>query len=249
MVISRSENITIFHVHTYRCLHAGDEREIEYIQKAIELGATEIVFTDHCPFPGNPFRMRMEISELADYVNTLKALRQQFKDKIDIKIGLETEYVPTYREFYEQLRDSGEFDLLLLGQHFALLPDGEYTFQKKDKSGEAKALADAMIEGMQSGFFSVVAHPDQIFRREGKWNEEMARISNRIKQCAAQTGVTLEINMDNKLNNERGRKYRKEFWEDMPKDINVIYGVDAHSVAELEKHYKEILRILQLPLG
>ena len=77
----------------------------------------------------------------------------------------------------------------------------------------------------------------------------MEQISDRIKKCAVQTGVKLEINMDNKLNNERGRLYRKEFWENMPKDINVIYGVDAHSIAELERHYKEILRTIQLPLG
>jgi len=49
----------IFHVHTWRCEHAGEEQDCEYVKKAIELGASRIVFTDHCPFPGNPFRKRI----------------------------------------------------------------------------------------------------------------------------------------------------------------------------------------------
>ena len=48
----------IFHVHTWRCKHAGEEREWEYIERAMELGAERIVFTDHCPFPGDLFRGR-----------------------------------------------------------------------------------------------------------------------------------------------------------------------------------------------
>lgn len=53
----------LFHVHTYRCKHAGDEREIEYVKRAIELGASGITFTDHAPFPGNPFGHRMQMEE------------------------------------------------------------------------------------------------------------------------------------------------------------------------------------------
>lgn len=32
---------TIFHVHTYRCKHASQEREEEYVKKAISLGSTK----------------------------------------------------------------------------------------------------------------------------------------------------------------------------------------------------------------
>ena len=150
----------VFHVHTYRCRHASNEPEIEYIYKAIQLGATEIVFTDHCPFPGNPFRFRMDMDELEGYIRVLKYLKQQFEGIIDIKIGLETEYIPTYRDYYYRLLCSGALNLLLLGQHFALRRDGIYTFEAKDKSEEAKYLSEAMIEGMESGVFYAVAHPD-----------------------------------------------------------------------------------------
>jgi histidinol-phosphatase (PHP family) len=65
----------IFHVHTYRCKHASDESDEKLIQCAISLGAKKIVFTDHVPFPENPFRNRMEIEEIGEYLETLFALK------------------------------------------------------------------------------------------------------------------------------------------------------------------------------
>ena len=50
----------LFHVHTFRCKHAEMVPDEEYIKKSIDLGATDIWFTDHAPFPGNPFGGRMK---------------------------------------------------------------------------------------------------------------------------------------------------------------------------------------------
>ena len=60
----------IFHVHTYRCKHASDEDDEAYVKTAVELGAKRIVFTDHAPFPGNPFDHRMQYEELPEYIGT-----------------------------------------------------------------------------------------------------------------------------------------------------------------------------------
>ena len=83
-----TNNKEIFHVHTYRCKHASEERDWEYIEKAIELGATKIAFTDHAPFPGNPFGNRMDIEQLPEYLDTLQSLKEKYQDKIIVKIGL-----------------------------------------------------------------------------------------------------------------------------------------------------------------
>lgn len=49
----------IFYVHTWRCGHASNEPERAYIESAIELKAKSIIFTDHAPFPNDPFTGRM----------------------------------------------------------------------------------------------------------------------------------------------------------------------------------------------
>ena len=62
----------IFHVHTWRCKHASDETDEQYIKTALSLGANKITFTDHTPFPGDTFKNRMELSQLSEYVQSLK---------------------------------------------------------------------------------------------------------------------------------------------------------------------------------
>ncbi len=89
----------IFHVHTYRCGHAANVADEMYILKAIELGAVSITFTDHAPFPGNPFGNRMDIQQLPEYLQTLNSLKEKYKNVIEIKTGLEVEYLPHF-EFY-----------------------------------------------------------------------------------------------------------------------------------------------------
>ncbi len=228
----------VFHVHTYRCGHMHDDKkEWEYIEKAIELGATEIWFTDHAPFPGNPFNNRMMMEELPKYVATLRELKQRYAKQIDVKIGLEIEYLPNYHDYYEELRDSGNFDLLLLGQHFSLLSDGSYSFSMSDKSDEPRVLADGMIEGMKSGFFQVVAHPDQIFRRKETWDRVCEQIANEIKTCAVDYGVILEKNVCNMIGKKKRCGYRLEFWRNLSDKVQTIYGMDAHSIVELEENY------------
>lgn len=123
----------IFHVHTYRCKHAGDERDDQYIENAIRLGAKRIVFTDHAPFPGNPFGNRMGIEELSDYINSLCRLKEEYKDMIKILCGLEIEYLPSYNDYYHEIRHISGMDLLIIGQHFFEHNPGQYSFSDSDK--------------------------------------------------------------------------------------------------------------------
>ena len=229
-------DISIFHVHTYRCRHASEETELEYVQKAIELDATEIIFTDHAPFPENPFNFRMDMNEFDEYVSVLNELKERYKNRIRIKVGLEIEYIPTYLDYYKWLKD--RLDILLLGQHFSLLSNGICTFDMEDKSKEYKSLADGMIEGMKTGLFQAASHPDQIFRRMKQWNEEMEKIAMDIKECAVQNNVTLEQNISN-MQGKKRHAYWKEFWKNMPYGLKTVYGVDAHSVEEMETNVKK----------
>lgn len=60
-------NNNLFHIHTYRCGHAENINDEKYILKAIEKQYTDIWFSDHAPFPNNPFGGRMKFEELNEY--------------------------------------------------------------------------------------------------------------------------------------------------------------------------------------
>lgn len=223
----------LFHIHTYRCGHAEKISDEAYVLKAIEYGAARITFTDHAPFPGNPFGSRMRYEELPEYISTLKELKDKYKDTLDIKIGLEIEYLPGFKDYYQELRGSGDFDLIMIGQHMYEVSPGEYSFNYPElRTVEYEGCLNAVIEGVQTGLFDVVAHPDRAFRRVKEWNAKCEELSNKVISVTRQYNVMLEQNYSSM---KRKNNYRAEFWNLVPEENSIIQGIDAHSVRELEE--------------
>ncbi len=224
----------IFHVHTQRCRHAEDIPDEAYIERALAIGSRGIWFTDHSPFPGNPFRGRMDYDELPEYLGTLKSLKEKYRGLIDVHIGLEIEYFPFYDKdgYYKDLKANPDIELLLLGQHLAETWDG-YTFnwdKNKLAAEECIALGEAEIQGIQSGYFDIVAHPDRIFRRRKAWTPDMQEMSEKIIFEAEKAGILLEQNASSMRHKHH---YWPEFWR-MVKPEMIIQGLDAHFLKDLD---------------
>ena len=224
----------IFHVHTYRCGHAQMVPDEAYIQKTIEIGASGIWFTDHAPFPGDPFGNRMNYTDLDEYLESLSLVKQRYADKIAVHIGLEIEYFPSFDHegYYKELRSRKELEILLLGQHMAETTPGNYTFawsKERLAKEEYLALGNAQIQGMESGYFDAVAHPDRIFRGQDAWSQEMAEISKEIIEIACKSKIPLEVNESSK---KQKKQYWQEFWE-LASEAKQIHGLDAHSRGEI----------------
>ncbi len=229
------KDLEIFHVHTYRCKHAGDEKDEEYIKKAIDINATKITFTDHAPFPGNPFGNRMAIEELPEYVNTLKSLKEKYSNIIDVQIGLEIEYLPSFNNYYKWLKESKWFDILMIGQHFYECDKGKYSFNpdnRKPSVYEYDGLSRALIMGMDTGYFNVIAHPDRMFRECREWTPEMDKISTIVINKAIDKNIILEQNLSSM---EKEYQYWTQLWDKVTEEVSIIKGIDAHSVLDLEK--------------
>ena len=219
-----------FHVHTYRCGHASNETEEDYIKKAINIGATTITFTDHAPFPGDPFFDRMKFNELNEYVNLLHKLREEYKKEIRVRVGLEIEYLPTYIDYYKSLKKSNMFDVLMIGQHFYAIESKKYSFllsEKELSESEFIECGKSIVEGIETGLFDVVAHPDRIFRRRNRWDEDMKQVALQIIEAAEKHHVLLEQNESSKRHDNQ---YWIEFWELVPQKL-IIQGVDAHATS------------------
>ena len=230
----------IFHVHTFRCGHAEEINDEAYIQKAIEYGATGIWFTDHAPFPGDPFGNRMKYDELEEYISALSHYKKAYSDSISVHIGLEIEYFPSFESYYKELRTNSDIEMLLLGQHMAETVPGKYTFswdKERLKKEEFLALGNAIVEGIETGYFDAVAHPDRIFRRCKLWNDDMQSVSEEIIHAAQKQAIPLEINVSSMTQKHH---FWQQFWASVPSDVQKIIGVDAHSVQEMD-YYSEMV--------
>lgn len=233
---------SIFHVHTMRCKHAGTDTDEAYVKRAVELGAKAIVFTDHAPFPGNPFGNRMDYEELPEYISSLKRLKEMYRDQINVQIGLEIEFFPSYLEYYKELQSNRDIEWLVLGQHMFEHSPGVYSFSDSEeelRETEYIGLIEAMIEGVETGLFNVVAHPDRAFRRRRSWDGRMTEMSRRLINTVVEKGLILE---DNISSYRSENQHWDEFWHilddilvsDETKKASVIKGIDAHSVKELD---------------
>lgn len=226
----------IFHVHTKRCGHASQDSDEAYVIKAIELSQERIVFTDHAPFPGDPFGSRMKMSEYAGYVESIHSLKEKYKDKIEVFCGLEIEFFEQYLEYYKELKASDDIDVLMLGQHMYMHEDGTYNFMDEDRSCEFEGISRAMVDGINTGLFDVVAHPDRMYMRYPKVDVNVIAAIDRVVKAATQNRVLLEKNYGSMYIENN---YNDTFWLRAGL-VGIVHGYDAHSVEAID-HIRQCL--------
>ena len=219
--------IANYHTHTYRCGHAvGEDRE--YVETAIERGLQVLGFSDHVPMPfpdGHESRFRVPLRLLEDYVESVLKLKEAYKADIDIRLGVEAEYYPDLFEEMIELIRPYPVDYLLLAQHFNDSGEDIYNPQTQFSREALKTYVDRLIEGMETGRFSCVAHPD-LFHFAGltkTYQAEMSRLCRRAREL----DMPLEINV---LGMRTGRCYPNErFWPlAKAEGCRVVLGSDAH---------------------
>ena len=235
-----------YHTHTYRCHHA-DGTEREYIEKAIEGGIKYMGFSDHIPFRfpnGFESEHRIYTCDVKDYFDILKALREEYKDKIEISIGFESEFYPKYyKEMIQNATEAGA-EYLILGQHYLgnELPDRITSSSMHEKYEELKEYADTVIMAMESGYFTYVAHPDILnFAGDDKlYDSEMRRICAKSREL----DIPLEINF---LGIRTNRRYPYEkFWKIAGEEKSpVTFGFDAHD-ADAACDKKSVSKAMEL---
>lgn len=242
---------TNYHTHTWRCNHAEpDERA--YIEAALSTGTRVLGFSDHTPYPfdnGHCSGFRMRCDQAQDYVDTLSALKQEYRGEIDIHIGFEAEYYPRYFSRLLSLLEPLGYEYLNLGQHFlGNEVDGPYVCTPTDDPDMLERYVRQTSEALNTGAFSCFVHPD-IFRFTGNervYREKMRNLCREARSC----GVPLEINL---LGLGTHRHYPREtFWEEAAVVGNqVILGWDAHQAdwmkqPELEAAGEDMIRRLGL---
>lgn len=229
--------IANYHTHTLRCGHASMEDEREYIEAAIKAGFCELGFADHTPMPipidmdpaecARFLGIRMAMTQTEDYVNKLLALREEYKNDIKIHIGFEVEYIP--ETFDTLIGYLGKFptDYIIMGQHFNTVVTENITyFGAETRSKKVlKNYVDLVIEGISTGKFTYVAHPD-LCNFHGPleiYEEEMARLI----EASNRNNTPLEINL---LGLNSMRHYPNTVFWSLASSIgcNVVIGSDAH---------------------
>ena len=222
-----------YHTHTPRCHHAeGSERE--YIEAALQGGFRVLGFSDHAPYlfgDGYVSRIRMLPEELRGYCDTLLTLREEYRGRIDLHIGLEMEYYPRF--FADQVRFLRDYplDYLILGQHAIYNElEGYYSGRPTTDEKLLDQYVGQCIDGLQSGLFSYLAHPDLInFTGDERIYDRAMR---KLCRAARDLDLPVEINL---LGMAEEKQYpNPAFWRIAGEEgMTAVLGVDAHCPEDL----------------
>lgn len=222
-----------YHTHTFRCKHAkGEDRE--YVEAAIRAGMKVLGFSDHCPWvfdDGYVSGVRMLPQNVDDYVDSIQRLKKEYSDEITIHIGFEAEYLPELIDAQTELLKDYPIDYMLLGQHFNTREPSRAAGAPTEDESKLKKYVDLIIEGMETGKYQYVAHPDMLnyVGPDEIYEYHMQRLCRYFKE----KNVPVEINMLGVLEN---RHYPSERFLSIAHKIgnSAIIGVDAHLPERLE---------------
>ena len=143
--------------------------------------------------------------------------------------------INNYRNY---LLESGKIEYLICGNHCEVAGNRlKFFFSSKTTKKDIKKYTSSLIEGMNTGLFIYVAHPDYFMGSYNEWNHFTKKISKKIIKTAIKKDIPLEFNFGGVRCRERffNKEYRlpypyDKFWILAKKmGAKVILGYDAHS--------------------
>lgn len=234
------------HSHTPLCKHAvGDPTE--YAAVAEQRGLKGIIITCHGPLPdGLGIDHRMSPDEFGRYVDLVASAREAFAGRVDVKLGLESDYFPGIESWAEKLHARAPLHHVLGSVHMQVTH-----YRAKYFTGDFFAYQQTyfehLAESAETGLFDTLAHPDLV-KNEAPHEWDFARIRPNIERALdriARTGVAMELNTSG-LNKALPEMNPGPRILEMIRDrgIPVVLGADAHRPARVADRYEDALRLL-----
>jgi histidinol-phosphatase (PHP family) len=235
------------HCHTPLCKHAFGEPD-EYAAVALARGFKGITFTCHCPLPGGfSANVRMAPEQFGDYVAMIAATREAFAGRLDVRLGLESDYYPGVEPWLEELHSRVPLSHVLGSIHYQV---GDYRrlFYTGDVHSYQELYFEHLALSAESGLFDTLAHPDLI-KNESPADWDFKRIRPHLERSLdriAATGVAMELNTSGVLKAlPQMNPSPAQLSLMCERGIPVVIGADAHVPQRVGDGYPEALRLLQ----
>jgi histidinol-phosphatase (PHP family) len=218
------------HMHTPLCRHAVGEPE-EYAARAFEVGLKGIIVTCHNPDPdGWSPKVRMAVEEFGTYCEIVERAREAWAGKIEVLLGLESDYAPGLELWLERLHQMAPLQFVLGSVHSHLPQYRERYFRGSPRAFQLTYF-EHLAMAAETGLYDCISHPDLVkndFPRD--WDLEaifdgVRRALDRI----ARTGVAMELNTSGLLKvvaeMNPGPRILREI---ATRRIPIVLGSDSH---------------------
>ncbi|NIK78526.1 histidinol-phosphatase (PHP family) [Paenibacillus castaneae] len=244
------------HTHHFRCGHADGNIE-DYILAGIDAGLQAIGISDHSPYfyhkedqpsPG----IAMARSEFANYISEVLRLKEKYEGKIEVLLGMESDFYPQYVEIYRSAYKDVPFDYLIGSVHqvgsvsifnrnrWKNLNEAQHIEEKRSYYGLIKQSA-------RSGMFDILGHIDAMKGYYPAFSDIPANdeIDDALRTIA-DNGVSIEINTSGSTKDVGGWYPSDAILERaLHFGVQVTFGSDAHKPSRVGDEWELVQKRLK----
>ena len=228
-----------YHMHTPLCRHAVGE-PVEYAARAVEVGLSEIGFTDHSPMRRDDFdNWRMRADQLDEYVEKVRRAQREFPQLI-IRLGLEVDYLPGHEEWIRELAARHSWDYFIGSVHYVSdswdvdNPEKLSKWKERDAFEVWSIYFERLTMAAESKLFEIIGHADLPKKFGYVPQRDCTPLFEKFLDAAKRADVAIE------LNTAGLRKDCKEIYPSPQilqlanaRGVPITFGSDAHAPGEV----------------
>ncbi|CAN5187086.1 histidinol-phosphatase [soil metagenome] len=183
------------HMHTPLCHHAYGQPE-EYAATAIGRGLRGIIVTCHAPLPeGMSPSVRMRRDQFDEYVALVARATDALTGQLEVKLGMETDFVPGLETYIAELHARAPFHHCLGSIHY-FTPEYRSACGTDDLKSFQLGYFENLARSAETGLFDTLSHPDLIKNvspDSWEFDEFREAIGAALDRIAA-AGTAMELN-------------------------------------------------------
>ncbi|WP_276354118.1 histidinol-phosphatase [Cohnella caldifontis] len=240
------------HTHHERCGHADGTIE-DYIRAALKAEMTVIGISDHSPYfareEDRPFpQITMAKSEFASYVEEVLRLKEKYAGRIEVLLGVESDFFPNEIEAYREAYARYPFDYIIGSVHQTR---GISIFNRNrwKKLGEAEKVEDKkeyyrlIRDSANDGLFQILGHIDAMKGYYPAFSDIRGAESeiDDVFRAVKENDIAIEINTSGKTKDCGGWYPSDELLERALRfGVDVTFGSDAHVPGRVGDEWEQV---------
>lgn len=238
-----------YHLHTPLCRHASGE-PVDYARHALELGLTEIGFSDHSPMRRDDFDdWRMRADQLDEYVDMVRKA-QRDSPHLTIRLGLEVDYLPGHEDWIRDLAAGQPWDYLIGSVHYVSdawvvdHPQQISEWKKQDAFEVWSTYFDRLTKAAETGLFDIIGHADLPKKFGHRPNCDCTPLYEKLLGAVKKHDCAIELNTAGLRKDCREIYPSREFLQlAFSKGIPITFGSDAHAPEEIGMDFNQAIQL------
>ncbi|UHA74569.1 histidinol-phosphatase [Paenibacillus sp. 481] len=239
------------HTHHERCGHANGTIR-DYVEAGIRHGLHVIGISDHTPYFGSeedqPFpKITMKKSDFTNYVNEVLRLKEEYKGRIDVLLGIEADFFPAHAQLYHEILTQHPFDYIIGSVHHinevSIFNKNRWKNLNTDEKRDIKRAYFKQIQASaQSGMFQILGHIDAMKGNYPSFSGiRTPDVIDETLQTIAACGVAIEINTSGKTKLSGGWYPADDILaRALHYGVDVTFGSDAHKPERVGDEWDEV---------